>query len=67
MLCLKIWWHKYQARKARIAFYNLTYMYQCGVDVINTVTGGEYNRLVNVYNKHILWLKENDPKYPHTK
>lgn len=64
MLCLKIWWHKCQAKKARIAFYNLTYTYQCGIDLINIITGGEYNRLINKYNKHILWLKENDPKYP---
>ncbi|MDI5767640.1 hypothetical protein MJN71_20820 [Salmonella enterica subsp. enterica serovar Cerro] len=64
---LKIWWHKRQAKKATLAFYRLTYMYQCGIDVINIVTGGEYNRLVNLRNSHMQWLRENDPNFPKKK
>lgn len=67
MLSLKVWWHKHQVRKIRTEICNLLSSYTCGIGMINTITGGEYNHLVNVYNKHILWLKENDPKYPHTK
>ena len=64
MRCLKIWWHKRQARKISIEICNLLSSYTCGIDMINTITGGEYNRLVNERNKHVYWLKKNDPKYP---
>lgn len=67
MLCLKIWWHKRQARKLFGQRCNLVDQYDCGIDMINVITGGEYNRITNVISKHILWLKENDPKYPHSK
>lgn len=64
MRFLKIWWHKRQARKTSIQIANLTCSFGCGIDMINVATGGEYNRLVNIFNRHVLWLKENDLKYP---
>lgn len=64
MLFLKIWWHKRQARKFSIQIYQLLNDYSCGIDMVNVITGGEYNRLVNQLNKHKVWLKANDPKYP---
>lgn len=65
MHCLKIWWYRLVAEFVRNKIFNLTYGYQCSIEVLNTTTGGEYNRLVNKYNKRILWLKENDPAYPY--
>jgi len=64
MLYLKIWWHKRQAIKLRREIYNLRDSYSCGLDMLNIITGGEYNRLVNSFNKYKCWLEDNDPKYP---
>lgn len=67
MRCLKIWWHKRQARRYILAINALTQSYSCGIDMINVITGGDYNRLVTLRNKHVMWLRENDPKYPQSK
>lgn len=64
MVWIKVWWHKHQARKINNAICDLACSYSCGIDMINVITGGEYNRLVMECNKHIYWLKANDPKYP---
>lgn len=65
MLYLKIWWHKRQARKVYNELCSLICNYPCGIHMLNEVTGGEYDRLVNEYNKHVYWLKSNDKYYPH--
>lgn len=65
MRCLKIWWYRLVAKYVRIKIYHLIHQYQCSVEAINVDTGGEYNYLLNRYNKRILWLKENDPDYPY--
>lgn len=64
MKYILIWWHKRKVRNARLKINALLRSYPCGIDMINVITGGEYNRLANECNKHIRWLKANDPKYP---
>lgn len=56
-------WLKYRARLALYSITDLKRQYDCGEHMLNTVTGGELNRLTNKFNRIIARLKVVDPNY----
>ncbi len=55
---LRVWNHKRHARRHYMAEINLLNKYNCGVNMINTLTGGEITRHQNGLRKHVARAKK---------
>lgn len=61
---LHITWIKYRLRKLIYKFNNDYVFYQCGNDVLDTITGGRYSRDKQRIAKIKQTLKRINPNYP---
>lgn len=67
MLKLKIWWLKRRARKIAYKLNALRGRYNCGIDMINQITGGEFTRLGGELAEIKGTLSKIDPNFPKAK
>ena len=61
---IRIWHHKRRARYWLSRIEQLFDIYDCGADLIDTVTGGKLTRYRGLVNEHRAMLQRIDPNYP---